>query len=85
MGSAINPELRNASDPLYSATYAAEYNLATAENSCKFSPTEPGRGQFSFEECDFIHNQSVALDQGAFRGHNFVWGNYNPDWLTAIK
>jgi len=48
----------------------------------KWAATEPAMGQFRFEKGDAIvgfansHNQKV-------RGHNLVWGEYNPSWLEG--
>jgi len=70
----------------YRKVLTTEYDLETAENSCKFGPTEGVRGNFTFEDCDYLFNEctstSTGNDGGAFRLHNLVWGVYNPDWLT---
>lgn len=82
VGSAVDPELFNdPSDPLYAAVLTREYDLYTAENSCKFGPTEPQYKQFNFGDCDKVLLQA-GRTSSAFRGHNFIWGQSNPDWLT---
>lgn len=72
--------LTNASDAAYKSTGNAQYDLATAENECKFGPTEPARGQFDLSSCDAVAANMIDV-AGVFRGHNFVWGDYNPPWL----
>lgn len=73
MGSAANYyTLNNASEPVYRSTLVAQYDLATAENGCKFAPTEPGNGEFSFTQCDYVSNFALTGEGGVFRGHN--WG-----------
>ena len=45
VGSAINQGcIQNVSDPDYAAVSIQQYDLATAENECKFGPTEPSQG-----------------------------------------
>jgi endo-1,4-beta-xylanase len=86
MGAAINQALfTDASEPAYAATFLSEFSLATCENGCKFSPTEPTEGAFDFAECDFIASAALQQGKGHFRGHNFVWGVYNPSWLQPLS
>ena len=80
-----------ASDAAYAKLLGEQYSLATAENGCKFGPTEPGEGVFDYDSCDAVLN-ATRNARMAFRGHNFVWGNNNPNWLlqkgsngTALK
>lgn len=83
MGSAANYyTLNNASEPVYRSTLVAQYDLATAENGCKFAPTEPGNGEFSFTQCDYVSNFALTGEGGVFRGHNWAWGQSNPSWLV---
>eukprot|EP01124_Arcella_intermedia_P006193 TRINITY_DN1363_c0_g2_i1.p1 TRINITY_DN1363_c0_g2~~TRINITY_DN1363_c0_g2_i1.p1 ORF type:complete len:345 (-),score=28.77 TRINITY_DN1363_c0_g2_i1:53-1087(-) len=67
-------------DHTYATLLAEQYSSLTAENSCKFGPTEPSRNSFSFADCDAILNASRA-NGAAFRAHNLVWGVSNPAWL----
>ena len=83
IGAAINEACwTNTSEP-YATTYINELNLATCENGCKFAATEPSQGVFSFAECDFISNAALVTGGGAFRGHNFVWGQGIPSWVEG--
>ena len=84
VGAAINQALyTDASEPAYAATFLAEFSLATCENGCKTPATEPQQGQFNFSECSFIADAALNAGKGAFRGHNFVWGVYNPSWISS--
>jgi len=82
MGAAINNIYFDEEE--YVKILGEEYSLATSENSCKFAPTEPGQDDFSFTGCDSVLNMTREKEM-VFRGHNFVWGNNNPDWLEAIS
>ena len=82
VGAAINEACWvNASEP-YASTYLAELDLATCENGCKFAALEPQQGAFNFQECDFISQKALVDGKGAFRGHNFVWGEGIPSWVA---
>lgn len=84
IGAAINEACwTNASEPQYAATYLAELNLATCENACKFAGIEPHQNNFTYGECDFIAQKALVAGGGAFRGHNFVWGEGVPAWVTG--
>jgi len=85
IGTAANYyHLTNQSDPTYKATIVEEYDLTTAENSCKFGGTQPNAppAPFTFADCDALAQFTTGADAGTFRGHNTVWGIYNPSWLT---
>ena len=86
MGAAINAgHILNAPDKAqYNSLAAAQYSLATAENGCKWGPTEPQRGVFDFAQCDTVFNATREAKM-AFRGHNLCWGNDNPAWLLEGK
>eukprot|EP00040_Diaphanoeca_grandis_P039609 m.259583 g.259583 ORF g.259583 m.259583 type:complete len:455 (+) comp38322_c0_seq1:171-1535(+) len=82
MGAATNANcLANTSDPLYKATVAREYDLITAENACKFGPTEPNMNSYDYKQCSELSAFSQTTSK-TFRGHNLCWGQYNPSWLT---
>eukprot|EP01084_Bolivina_argentea_P264688 448459_1 len=80
VGSALNAGTLK-SDSKYASMGAEQYNLVTAENACKFGPTEPEKDKFDFTKCDEVYNFAVAHSM-TFRGHNTCWGNDNPSWLT---
>eukprot|EP01060_Flectonema_neradi_P012284 TRINITY_DN19155_c0_g1_i1.p1 TRINITY_DN19155_c0_g1~~TRINITY_DN19155_c0_g1_i1.p1 ORF type:complete len:357 (+),score=84.26 TRINITY_DN19155_c0_g1_i1:64-1071(+) len=80
IGTAVN-YYHEQQDVQYPTVVEREYNLYTAENSCKFSETEPQQGVFTFDRCDYIYNTSKA-NNATFRGHNLCWGVHNPGWLV---
>jgi len=59
VGAALNAG-HLASDTQYVSVGNAQYNLATAENSCKFEFTEPANGSFSFTGCDSVWHDMVC-------------------------
>lgn len=67
--------------PSYNNLLGSMFSLTTAENSCKWTATEPSQNIFDFGPCDYVKANALALNQ-TFRGHNLCWGRYNPDWLT---
>ena len=69
---------------MYTSTLANNFNLATAENECKWGATErAGRGKFDFTQCDGVLNFTKQHNM-TLRGHNLCWGKYNPSWLTQL-
>jgi len=82
VGTALDVQLlTNSSEPLYAATAGAEFNLFTAENDCKFQPTEPQNGQYTLDACTATATWAQAHNL-SHRLHNTVWGEYNPRWLV---
>lgn len=70
------------SDPNYVQALGGEYNLIVPENDLKFAETEPAQGRYSFCAAD----QLLAFAQAngmKMRGHNLVWAQSNPSWLTS--
>ena len=80
IGAAVNPALL--ADQAYADTLARDFNLVVAENVMKFGPTRPARDRYEFTAADQLvdfaqsHNMKV-------RGHNFVWHQQMPRWLTS--
>jgi len=72
--------LQNSSDPEFFETSFQQFNLATAENECKFASTEPSEANFTLLDCSFVMNSMVASG-GVARLHNFAWAGDNPGWL----
>ena len=73
--------LTDPSDPTYQQVLDQQFSLVTAENSCKFSETEPVQDNYTFADCSTILSAATTANQ-VLRGHNLVWGRLNPKWLT---
>ena len=65
----------------YTATLSREFSQVEAENAMKFGPIHPGPTTYNFGPADAIVAFAQA-NQMAIRGHNLVWYNQLPSWLT---
>ncbi|MDE3181618.1 MAG: endo-1,4-beta-xylanase [Acidobacteriota bacterium] len=79
-GTAVNAGAL-ADDPDYSAALAREYSMAEPENQMKWRAIEPAEGKFNFGPGDALAAFAEAHHMKV-RGHNLLWGIYNPEWLT---
>ncbi|KDQ57133.1 glycoside hydrolase family 10 protein [Jaapia argillacea MUCL 33604] len=59
-----------------------EFGQLTPANSMKWDAIEPTQGTFTFTNGDTIANLAKANGQ-LLRGHNCVWYNQLPSWVTA--
>jgi endo-1,4-beta-xylanase len=80
MGAAVNANALS-KDPQYGQVLSANYNALTAENVMKFAATEPSLGHYDFSQADALVSFAAA-NHMQVRGHNLVWGQYLPAWLT---
>lgn len=71
-------------DAKYRETLKSNFSLLVPENDMKFAALEPSQGVFDFSRGDALVN--FAHSNGMWvRGHNLVWGEHLPDWLTHGK
>jgi endo-1,4-beta-xylanase len=80
VGGAVDPS--DFSDPGYVQAVGGEFNLMVPENDMKFAETEPAPHQFSFCAGDQIIAYAHANGMKV-RGHNLVWQQDLPSWLTS--
>ena len=66
----------------YEATASGEFNILTPENQLKFGAVEPQQNTFSFAAGD-MHVQFAQTHGMQIHGHNLVWHNQLPSWLTS--
>ncbi|KAH8109566.1 endo-1,4-beta-xylanase A precursor [Phellopilus nigrolimitatus] len=71
-------------DAAYAAILAdtSEFGQLSPLNSMKWDSTEPEQGTFTFTEGDLIVAEAKANGQ-IMRGHNLVWYNELPSWVTS--
>jgi endo-1,4-beta-xylanase len=79
IGGAVDPA--HFSDPGYVQALGREFSLIVPENAMKFAPTEPAPHQFNFCAADRIVAYAQANGMKV-RGHNLVWQQDLPSWLT---
>jgi endo-1,4-beta-xylanase len=70
------------SDPNYVQALGGQYSLIVPENDLKFAETEPAQNQYSFCLADQLLTFAQANGM-KMRGHNLVWSQNLPGWLTG--
>ena len=79
IGSALTPQdIETAS---YAAIASSQFSVVTPANAMKWDSIEPTQGTYNFTGADELVNFAQANKQ-LVRGHNFVWHNQLPGWLT---
>jgi endo-1,4-beta-xylanase len=67
----------------FSNTLRSQFNQITPENEMKWEVIQPERGVFNWTGSDLIL-QTVKETKSYFRGHNFVWDQQTPEYVTNI-
>jgi len=81
IGTAVNTTALS-DDSAYRTLVGSQFSTVTPENAMKWDAVEPAQGQYDWAAADSLvayakkHHQLV-------RGHNLVWHNQLPSWLTA--
>jgi endo-1,4-beta-xylanase len=70
------------SEKPYRDTLRTQYNMVVAENVMKWDTTEPLQDSFNFDKADAIV-QFAQDNHMVVRGHNLVWHNQIPGWVTS--
>src|SRR5438445_50229 len=79
VGTAVDPA--KFGETAYASTLAREFNMIEPENAMKWGAIRPKQETFNFAPGD----QVVAFAKAhhmKVRGHNLLWGDWNPDWLA---
>jgi endo-1,4-beta-xylanase len=82
IGTAVAASLLEGADPRYRETLLAHFQGITPENEMKWEDTEPEEGVFDFAPADYLVNYALAHGM-TVHGHNLVWDQQLPAWLTA--
>lgn len=80
IGAAVNVAALD-SDPNYSRLLGYEFTMVTPENAMKFDQTEPEQDVYTFAAADKIVDFARSYGMQV-RGHNLVWYENLPAWLT---
>ena len=83
VGVAVSVFLLKTND-LYRTTVLQQYNSLTAENTMKWQAIHPAENTFDFSGGDYIAG-FCANNHKRLHGHNLVWYQYNPQWLTRFS
>jgi GH35 family endo-1,4-beta-xylanase len=79
-GAALDPDLFD--EKPYVQLAREQFSAVTPENAMKWAVVEPKRGVFDWSAADKLVAFAKANDQ-KIRGHNLVWYQPLPDWLTS--
>jgi endo-1,4-beta-xylanase len=81
IGSAVNDTALNA-DATYAQILGQQFSAITPENEMKWASVEATRGVLTFgpadDEVKFAEQHHMLV-----RGHNLVWQNQLPNWVTS--
>lgn len=61
----------------------SQFDMVTPENEMKWDTIEPSNGSYNFGPGDAIVNFATSHNERV-RGHNLVWENQLPSWVTSL-
>ncbi|KAI0629545.1 endo-1,4-beta xylanase [Trametes polyzona] len=82
LGTATNSDQWNDTKYFNILKNNAEFGQVTPANVMKWFATEPEEGVFTFQDADIIADFTKKTGK-LLRGHNCVWYNQLPDWLSG--
>ncbi|WP_055586995.1 endo-1,4-beta-xylanase [Streptacidiphilus griseoplanus] len=71
------------SDSTYRSIAATQFNAVTPENEMKWDTIEPSKGSFNYSSGDSIVS-FAQTNSDKIRGHNLVWHQQLPGWVTSL-
>ena len=71
-------------DEDYGRIYREQVRILSTNLALKFLSLRPDRGPPQFEEADKLF-EFASHNGMAFRGHNLIWNDNNPDWLKRLR
>nr|WP_037918373.1 endo-1,4-beta-xylanase [Actinacidiphila yeochonensis] len=81
VGTAVNSDAL-AAESDYSGVVGSQFTSVTPENVMKWDTVEPRQGTYDYQQADQLVAYAQAHGQ-LVRGHNLVWYNQLPSWLTS--
>ena len=69
-------------DPAIAQLVTTQFSSVTPENAAKWEVVQPAQGTYDFTALDAIVDAAQAAGQRV-RGHNLLWHQQNPAWLTS--
>lgn len=81
VGSAVS-ESALSTDSTYAQIFGQQFSALTPENEMKWASIEAQRGVFTYGPAD-AEVQFAEQHHQLVRGHNLVWSNQLPNWVTS--
>jgi len=82
-GAAVNiSSLKN--NTKYSETVSREFNSITAENSMKMKAISQGRGNYFWDDADYLVGYAIA-NKIRVHGHALIWYKSTPAWIESFS
>jgi endo-1,4-beta-xylanase len=79
-GTAVDPS--HFSETSYTNLLSTQFDAVTPENQMKWDTVEPSQNSFNYGPGDQVASYAQSHNQ-KIRGHNLVWHNQLPGWVTS--